>query len=70
MASDNCLRFRYDVDVNIENNIDNNVSVEKSKEYLVGKLGYTLSNIGYSYKLLIIPVQLSMGIVYLCVVLI
>ena len=45
MADDNCLRFRYDVDVNIKNNTDNNVVVEKSAENLVGRLGYTVSNI-------------------------
>lgn len=61
MADDNCLRFQYDVDVNVKNNTENNVSVEKSAENLVGKLGYTLSSIAYSYQMLIIPVQVSGG---------
>ena len=60
-ASDNCLRFKYDVDVNVKNNNENNVSVEKSTENLIGKLGYTAASIAYSYQLLIIPVQVADG---------
>ncbi len=61
MADDNCLRFRYDVDINIKNNTDNNVVVEKSAENLVGRLGYTVSNITYSYQLLMVPVRVENG---------
>ena len=61
MADDNCLRFKYDVDINIKNNIDNNVSIEKSAENLVGRLGYTVSNITYSYQLLMVPVRVADG---------
>ena len=60
-AVDNCLRFKYNVDVNITNTTDNNTTFEKSSENLVGKLGYTLSNIEYSYQVLMIPIKVTDG---------
>lgn len=61
MAVDNCLRFKYDTDVNIINDIENNTKFEKSSENLVGKLGYTQSSIEYGYQVLMIPVRVSDG---------
>lgn len=60
-GSDNCLRYKYDVDIKVENKDNSEIKIEKSAENLVGKLGYTVSKVSYSYQLLLIPVHVNGG---------
>ena len=56
-----CSRFQYDVDVNVNNITKDTVKISSSKEKLLGKLGYTESKISYEYKLFLIPVRVFGG---------
>ena len=58
---DNCLRFKYDVDVQVENPDNNDVKIEKSVVNLSGELGYTSAKKSYSYNMLFIPVRVEDG---------
>ena len=57
---DNCLRFQYDVDVNVEQ-AEDVVEIEKSSENLSGELGHTLSNRSCNYNMLFINVRVPDG---------
>lgn len=58
---DNCLRFKYDVDVDINNPEKEVVNISSSDEVLVGKLGYTISKIAYEYRLILVPIRVDDG---------
>lgn len=58
---EDCSRFQYDVDVNVNNITKDGVNITSSKEFLSGKLGYTESKIAYEYKLFLIPVRVRHG---------
>jgi len=58
---DNCLRFKYDVDIDINNPTKDIVNIAGSDEVLSGKLGYTISKIAYEYRLILVPVRVDNG---------
>lgn len=58
---DVCPNFGYDVDISIKNSTKDNVKITSSSENLSGKLGYTLSKMGFDYRFFMVPVRISDG---------
>jgi hypothetical protein len=60
-ASEDCSKFKFNPDININNIDNNNVNIKKSEENLIGKLGYIESGVKYSTKIMIIPIMVRDG---------
>ena len=60
-ASEDCSRFKFNPDVNVNYINDNNISIKKSDENLIGKLGYVESGIKYGVKYMIVPIMVKGG---------
>ncbi len=60
-ADDICSKFKYDVDINLNKIINDDVSIKKSEKNLVGELGYAKLAPGYKYNFYTVTIPVMGG---------
>lgn len=60
-AEDICSKYKFDVDVNVQNKTVYNPVIKMSEENMVGKMGETLYQTSYASKILLINIPVKNG---------
>ena len=60
-AEDICSKYKFDVDVNVQNKTVYNPVIKMSEENMVGKIGETLYQTSYASKILLINIPVKNG---------